>query len=310
MISYPFSVTIKNIFADIQLEAADIYSDVGKHAERLVRQLVEEVQPDLITLTGDNFLCKAGLIRWIRLLDSFGIPWAPVMGNHDGDNGKDMDEKWISWRYMNASKNCVFKAGPTGMGYGNYVICITENGEVIHTLFMMDTHSDAEDTENGVINYAPDGSAHYDHLWEKQIGWYEWCVKGIEESAGHAVESTAFMHIPVYQYKAVQNTMTSGGRLLPEYASFGSGVLRETVCSPLGDNGFFAKAKELSSTTMMVFGHDHINNMMVSYDGIRLNYAQKSSYGCYWDDDMLGGSVITVDSDGHSDMVHVDYRED
>jgi len=296
-------------FADLQIEYGYVYGERGEYTERLVRNLTEKVKPDLIITAGDNVSCDAGYLKWIEILDSLGVPWAPVMGNHDGHNGNKLNEAWISWKYMHDSENCLFRAGPEGMGYGNYIINITENGKVIHTLFMMDTHSEAEDTENGVINYGPNGEIGEDHLWAQQIEWYEWAVKGIAASEGHIVESTAVMHIPVYQFGYVQDNWTKDGKLLPEYASLGYGQLGEGVCCPEGDNGFFAKAKELGSTTMMAFGHDHKNNMCVLFDGIRLNYVQKSGHGSYWNDEVNGGSVITVNSLGHAEMTHIDYSE-
>ena len=298
-------------FADIQLTDKTVFSAKGEYTEELVATLIEEVQPDLITLTGDNSSCDIGYIRWIKYLDSFGIPWAPVMGNHDGDNGNTLKEGWDSYNLVNNSKYCLFKFGPRDMGYGNYVINITENGKVIHTLYMMDTHSYAEDTEKGIINYGPNGENDYDHLWANQIEWYKWCVNGITNTEGHTVESTVFMHIPVIEYRYARDLMTVDGRLTEEYLAKGYfGELNEGICSPDGNNGFFATAKELGSTTMMVVGHDHTNNLCVQYEGIWLNYAQKSGHGSYWDDSIMGGSVIEIDSDGHSNMYHVDYSAD
>jgi len=294
-------------FTDLHISVDELYAEEGSFTKSLVCDLVNRVKPDLITLSGDNFSCHVGCVRWVKLLDSFGIPWAPVLGNHDGDNGNRLNEAWICQCYLDGSENCLFRVGPADMGYGNYVINITESGRVIHSLYMMDTHSKAADTESGKVNYAPNGDNNYDHLWANQIEWYEWCVKGIAESEGHRVESTAIMHIPVYQYRLIYHTMVEDGDLKPEYASLGFGRLGEGVCPPMGDNGFFTKAKELGSTTMMIFGHDHRNNLCVEYGGIRLNYAQKSGHCSYWEESPMGGSVITIGSDGHASMYHVDY---
>lgn len=294
--------------ADTQVSTKTLYSEEGEYTERLINTLVEEVKPDLITLTGDNGSGDLVNLHYIKLLDSFGIPWAPIMGNHDGDNGNRLNEAWVSFLYMNETENCLFRAGPADMGFGNYIINITENGKIIHTLYMLDSHSSADNTEQGKINYSANGNAGYDHLWATQLEWYQWCVNGITQTEGRVVESTAFMHIPVYQYKLIQSNMVDGdGYLLPEYESLGFGKLGETVCTPEGDNGFFALAKDLGSTTMMIFGHDHKNNMCVEYEGIRLNYGQKSGHGSYYYDEAMGGSVITINSVGQSDMYHIDY---
>ena len=77
--------------ADIQYD--DLY-DIGqkKYTEETIRQLVKETQPDLITMTGDQVWApfqKHSQKDLIRFMDSFGIPWAPVFGNHDGEGNAE-----------------------------------------------------------------------------------------------------------------------------------------------------------------------------------------------------------------------------
>ena len=60
-----------------------------KILEYTVSKLINEIDPDLITVTGD--LAWAGhdvaYDSLAELLDSYNIPWAPVWGNHDNQNG-------------------------------------------------------------------------------------------------------------------------------------------------------------------------------------------------------------------------------
>ena len=298
--------------ADIQLNPKESYGDYGAFVEDTVKRCVDEVKPDLITLTGDNAWGGDLSYVWVvKLIDSLGIPWAPVMGNHDGSNGDKTKEFWCSY-LLDGAKNSLFKFGPKDMGYGNYVINITENGKVIHTLFMMDSHSSADDTEAGKINYGKneDGSDNigYDHFWANQIEWYEWAVKGIEKQAGKTVESTVFMHIPVLEYRTAAALVCdfdgSNGTVKEEYADVAFGSLNETICSPEGNNGFFTKCKELGSTKNMIVGHDHVNNLSVEYEGIRLSYSLKCGPGCYWLPEKNGGSVLTINSQGNATFSH------
>ena len=57
-------------------------------------------------------------------MDSFGIPWAPVYGNHDNESRKGID--WQNARFE-AAPYCLFKKGST-TGNGNYSVLITRNG--------------------------------------------------------------------------------------------------------------------------------------------------------------------------------------
>lgn len=312
--------------ADIQLSPDKVFSEVGEYTEKLIDSLIKETNPDLITLTGDNSSSMVGYKRLASILDSYEIPWAPVMGNHDGDNGNETMECWDSKLLMN-SEYCLFKVGPEDMGFGNYVINICEGDKIVHSLIMMDTHSDAGDTDAGKVNYGKneDGSDKigYDHLWANQIEWYKWVVNGLKSIAGEDIETTVFMHIPCLEYRTARDLYTvkvvdeNGNAVLdkndrpswvPADGVEGFGSLGEDICSPEGNNGFFDTAVELGSTKNMVVGHDHVNCLCINYKGIGLNYGLKSGKGSYWDGEKLGGTTITIGS-GETELNHIYYPE-
>lgn len=300
-------------FADVQLTDAEIFGKDGDFARELIKKSIEQSKPDLITFTGDNASGDITYIELVKYIDSFNIPWAMTMGNHDGANGKKLNEAWDSF-IISQAKNCLYKAGPKGMGNGNYIINITENDDIIHSIFMMDTHTNAGDNENGKINRGPNGESGYDHLWANQLKWYEWAVKGIAKLAGHPVQSSAFMHIPVIEFRTARDTMcdiitVDGEKIaVPKESAEGAfGSIEEgdaAICSPEGNNGFFALAKQLGSTKDMIFGHDHKNNMSIVYDGIRLSFGLKSGRGSYSIEKMNGWSTLTIKSDGTTAFAH------
>lgn len=285
--------------ADVQLKDDILYDVRGEETAKQIDEIVKEIKPDLITLTGDNAWGTMAYIELIKQVDSYGIPWAPVMGNHDGQCL--VSEFWAAYLLYKAD-NCLFEFGPENMGYGNYIINITENGRIIHTLFMLDTHNNAEYT-------LEDGSTvgGYDHLWDNQIEWYKWAVNGISEAAGKTVESTVIMHIPVYEYKDAWKKAYGSeeyGTLAPELAPVAQGTNGEGVCCAPVNNGFFAVCKELGSTKNMLAGHDHANDFQIVYEGIRLNYVLKTGYGSYYSDDLMGATTVTIGSDGAAYAEH------
>ena len=285
--------------ADVQLSDNELYAELGTESAKIIDELVEELDPDLITLSGDNAWGTMAYIELIKQIDAYDIPWAPVMGNHDGQ--RCISEFWAAY-LLSEAENCLFEFGPEDMGYGNYIINVTENGKIIHTLFMMDTHNNAD-------HIAEDGStvSGYDHLWDNQIEWYKWAVNGIAAIEGKTVESTVIMHIPVYEYRdAWEENFGSDelGTLAPELAPDAQGQNGEGIYSAPVNNGFFTVCKELGSTKNMIVGHDHVNNFQIVYDGIRLTYALKTGYGCYYADDLLGGTTITIGSDGVANVEH------
>ncbi len=285
-------------FADVQLKDMEYFEGYGAYSEAMMTKLIEEQQPDLITLSGDNAWATVSYIKLVEFIDSFGIPWAPVMGNHDGQGC--ISEFWCAYLFEEA-ENCVWKFGPEDMGYGNYIINISENGEIIHTIFMMDTHDDGTFTdENG------NEVSGYDHLWSNQIEWYEWAVKGIAEKEGHTVTSTAIMHIPVFEVKTTwqnyydqENDCFTG-----KYAEDSFGVIHETPCPGAVNNHFMDKVLELGSTKDMLFGHDHVNNASFVYEGVRLSYSLKLGNGCYYEDGLMGGTTYTISSNGTATLTH------
>ena len=277
---------------DIQLSDDEVYGEMGDRSNAMIAKLIDEQDPDLITLTGDNAWDTMAYMELVDYIDSFGIPWAPVMGNHDGQGC--ISEEWCARLFMDA-ENCLFEFGPEDMGYGNYIINITENDEIIHTLFMMDSHGSKnyKDADGNVFN-------DYDHFWPDQIKWYKWAVNGIADEAGKVVESTVFMHIPVYEYKTAwaEAWDEEADCFHPEYAETSFGRNNETACPAPVNNGFFSVCKELGSTKNMVCGHDHVNCSSILYDGIRLTYGLKLGEGCYFEEGMTGGTTLTINSQG------------
>ncbi len=261
---------------DIQLDELEVNrEDCRKVVERTIRRLVQEVSPDLITVTGDNAWGMTAYLHFAQTLDSLGVPWAPVMGNHDGQ--RTFSEEWCCQVMMNC-KNCLFRLGPNGMGHGNYIITITENGQPIHALYMMDSHGDG--------------------IHADQVKWYEWAVKGMTGAAGKTVESTVVMHIPVEEYQLAWNEAVGADATDSAY-----GVRHERICWE-EDNGLFEKMVSLDSTKTMLCGHDHINNFQMTYRGISLNYSLHTGIGCYWEESLSGGTTMRIGSDGHNTVAH------
>ncbi len=282
--------------ADVQLDDDELYDTVGIDSMAHVAKVIEDLDPDLITLSGDNAWGTITYLELIKLVDSYDIPWGAVMGNHDGQGC--ISEFWAAYHLAQA-ENSVFKFGPEGMGYGNYVINITENGEIIHSIYMLDTHNNRD--------YEIDGKTvnGYDHLWDNQMAWYEWCVEGINGLAGKNVQSTVIMHIPVYEYYDAWHAVATdideaNGKLgvIEPFTDDAYGRRGETGGHPPVNNGFFKLCKDLGSTKDMIVGHDHDNDYSIVYDGIRLTYAVKTGYGCYFTEDMLGATTLSIHSDG------------
>ncbi len=277
-------------FTDIHLSDYSKKVIEGIASGSIIKKLVARVKPDLITVTGD-IMCGDSTAYsakyFTALMDSFGIPWAPVFGNHDNEANCDLN--FISDVFL-TSENCLLKKGPEELGVGNYIINIAENNggqlDVVQSLIMMYTHSNC--------------------LLDNQIDWYEWAATGISEEMGHDVESTVFCHIPCAQYQYAFDEAWDSENECWRDSYIASGARYETIgchrdieSNPI-DNGFFARMLSVGTTKNIFCGHDHLNNFNIEYQGINLNYTLKCGMGSGYHFGFNGGTKITINDDGVS----------
>lgn len=144
---------------DLQLSEGMSQKSINRTYE-LVRQLVKETNPSIVTFTGDNTWLKnskKAVKRFVKEIDNicieFDVPWAPILGNHDAES--DVDANWIFDEYLksqniifnykeNANRNKDLAKGPMNIsGVGNYVINVksANDSKIFHSMIMMDTHS-------------------------------------------------------------------------------------------------------------------------------------------------------------------------
>ncbi len=252
-------------------------------SEIQLKQLINEVNPDLIIVGGDTVLTAWNDIctqQFCDFMEKFEIPWAPVFGNHDYEGRAD---KAKLAEIYEASAHCLFKSGPAGMnGMGNYIVNLNRNSVPVYSLFLLDDGQfrvvDGQITDGGVNT--------------NQIAWYKWAVSGIRETSGKSVPNMAFMHVSVPEYTQLESGFEMGDR-------------REGTYTAKVNDGFFNIFKENSGTHMFA-GHDHNNNFITEYAGVKLGYMTKSSYNCYFDFDCLGGTVLTLDRNNN---VHIEIAE-
>ena len=116
------------------------------------------------------------------------------------------------------------------------------------------------------------------------------------------VPSMLIFHIPVPEYAMALEDLMLSSQYDPERAF---GEIREPVCCPPENTGLFTKVKELGNTAYIFCGHDHINNLSVEYEGVRLTYGLKTGPGSYSDDDMQGATLITISADREVEIEHI-----
>ncbi len=334
-------------FADIQLEIEDIESDNDEYRfmYKTTEYLFSAAKPDMITLAGDQ--TGGGnptVIETIgRQIDSFGVPWAPVYGNHDDSHYGDGVPIAEQSEIYRSFENCIYRDGPAGLNriqengndsIGNYVVNLVKvNGEefhVVRTLIFMNSGSREDYSSSPYIGQRPyyDGNATA-CLNRNQIEWYKQMVRSVQPyGQDGTVPSGLIMHMPIFAYVYAAsaaftipvnfynyNAWLACSKLQSYYNSFKGyrwrdgykssyGVMHEALSCPPYEEGMFRAMKEMGSDFIMV-GHDHSNNFNIRYDGINFVYSMKTGRGSYTELMLIGGTIITIFPDGKASFRNI-----
>ena len=256
---------------------------------------INEANPDLIVITGDvfTFASKGTAKEFLKFIDSHNVPWTLVFGNHDEQCYFSID--WLTRLLNNYGSHCVFKdiQDDDVQGNSNFAINLMKGNDIFEQLIMMDSN-----------RYYYGDYFGYDCFKENQIEWYKDLVNYTkEQNGGVIVPSRMFYHIPLPEV----NKAWEYAQEHPEAIIKADGVMNEDACNPEHDHEFYKVIQELNSTKGMYFGHDHINNFVVRYEGIDFGYGMKATDRVYYDDSLLGGRVITLKPD-HTVEYHDYYH--
>ena len=265
---------------------------------------INEAHPDFIIITGDvfTFASKGTAKDFFAWLDGHGVPWTITFGNHDEQCWFSID--WLTG-YLNklnderekgGSSHCYFKdlQDDKVQGNANFAINLMQGSNVFEQLIVMDSN-----------RYNFNGYFGYDYFHQDQIDWYRSLVSETASNNGNVVvPSLMFYHIPLPEVNDAWKAAEADSSLIINPTG-SEGQKNEKSCAPEYNSGFYEVIKSMGSTHGMYFGHDHINNFVINYDGIHFGYGIKATDRVYADDSLLGGRVITLHDD-HS-LTYEDY---
>lgn len=258
---------------------------------------VRETKPDLILLTGDivyGRYDKTGVIfeKITAHMESLGIKWAPVFGNHDNESPAGTDRQC---EILENAQNCLFKRRSELGGNGNYSIGVFVGGKLVRTIYMLDTKGCT--MIDGGSGAAPVG------LSSSQLSFVAESQTKAADFAGKRVPAFAAMHImPCFIATAVKtkygvNVTDLDTYEIPENADGDFGSFGQKFSFELDRNGNAYYALKEAGVNGIFAGHEHLDDASVSYDGVRLTYGLKSSTCDAFDFNKLGGTLITVKAD-------------
>ena len=269
-------------------------------AWRYVEEAIERVRPDLIVLTGDNVFGETDdtgkdWLEFVQRMDSYGIPWCPVFGNHDNESGKG-----VLWQIsqLEQSEYCIFKQGSVS-GNSNYNLLIRQGGEAKYLLYLMDSNGCKVRTDTEGAGLMPDNPdidliVQDAGFMEDQWNWMRDSGHTVRKTYGE-VPSLIFFHIPDYSaWKCVKNAYGDEMEQFPFYPDHegDAGFALESLGGY--DNGpFWSYAKEIGCIGMFV-GHRHKVATSINCEGIRVTYGLTTGTYDYHDPSMRGSTKITL----------------
>lgn len=317
------------------LQLTDLHISSALQGERDVfpymRRWVNQVQPDLIVITGDGVngtSDDSDMKALIAEMNSYETPWTYVFGNHEKDASGGV-RRLSALLADEASKNplLLYSEGVfTDEGrYGNYVVNIMQKNKLIYSLFFLDSGRE------------------YDTFLPSQTEWYAEAVKSLSKEfcgdfapfEGKVIPSMIFHHIPTDEYQYAANSVLTrkynDGTYEYEHVRVGTvprdlglGTNNEFAYGQRDDiakngrihsaaedkalveysmytdarseAGFVSMVKDLHSTTHMFCGHRHSNDSTIFYEGITYTFGTKTGKGNSTNAKQMGSTTITIEN--------------
>ncbi len=279
---------------------------------------IEYTKPDLVVVTGDmcfplgimsmSFNNTSAVHQFAAFMRNTGIPWCFTYGNHDTESlastGKqELNDVYKSLSYKTSKMLLYPYVQPDIMGRNNQLIEVRNSDGTLNTaLFLIDSNA-----------YTGEGINVYDYIHDDQVEWYANEVKRLNQEEGKTVNSMAFFHIPLQEYRTAYELYESGSDEVTYYFGSNDEKMIDKICCSDYPSKLFDTMLELGSTKAVFCGHDHYNNMSLEYKGIRLTYGMSIDYlampGIEKDTKQRGAELITLHKDSSWDVVQLPLTE-
>ena len=283
------------VIADAHMNYTADSAKVNDAQER-IKILVDRVEPNLVIFTGDNTIgssseekLRANLDVLVSYIEEKEIYWCHTYGNHDHEGSLSNAQQqpiYESYEY------CVSKAGDEDIfGTGNYVLGVYNKDDTLGAaVYCFDSGA-----------YASGGG--YDFIKDDQIAWYKESSELLEEYNGKKVPSIMAFHIPLRE-NITAYEQRDNKEVVYEY----TGQRNEGICASNYDNNFFETVLERGDVKAIVTGHDHINDYMYNYMGVKLASSPNVSDLTYTNASLQGGRVFDLNASTINDIpTYVEY---
>ena len=275
---------------------------------RSVEVLLDEADPDLVILGGDNcdgheIKNKNDLKEFLDIftapLEERGIFWAHVYGNHDHDAKVDIA---CQQKIYESYPHCVSSHTDDSIhGKSNFMLPVyNSKNEIALAVWGLDTNHEVSELDalvggnakekialpNKPVGYGPWGMLYFD-----QLMWYYNTSCELENYVGKKVPGLLCMHIAPYEYRMAQAN--------PELC-IKEGNYDEGLDSTPFNSGLFSLLIQRGDIKSISCGHTHMNDFDAEYCGIRLFWDACAGYRCYGVDTRRGGRLFVYNEQNPS----------
>lgn len=276
---------------------------------RLIEGVLDQEKPDLVVFTGDQIKgyglsylhgdkkkkVQQAINNYTEPVNSRNIPFLVTFGNHDPQVGISLEEQLKSYLQF---ENCIHVEGKEAFAPGTCSVPIlkSDGSEAAFNVYVIESG-----TNNKEIGY--------DSVGEDVLNWYRSVRDGLHEQYGKYIPSMIFQHIPVQEIynlydrvekkdedavKAYRIHNNEYYRLKKEFAKGDAKLYEPSAVSDI-NTGEFDAIKEKGDVIAMLFGHDHKNNFVGTYDGVDMGYGPSCSFNEYGMGVERGIRIIELD---------------
>ncbi len=287
------------ILADLHVKATSENAEKTSVMKQRIKMLVDKVQPNLVIMTGDNTIgsnseeqLRTNISAIVEYIEEKQIPWCHVYGNHDHEGALN---KMAQLEVYKSFEYCISKDEADVPGSGNYVHGVYDkNGRLGSLVWLLDSG----DYIGG--NY----SNGYDYIKQGQIDWYAETTQLIAEyNDDTLVKGLMAFHIPL-----IENEEAHANRDNTELVYEYSGGRNEDMCPSSKDTTLLETVWELGDVKAIVTGHDHKNDYMYNYKGVKLASSPNITEFAYFDASFQGSRVLDLNKNTMDNVpTYVEY---
>lgn len=261
------------IIADAHMDVGGNATDVQEVKDR-VKMMVDKIQPNLVILTGDNTIhssseskLRQNISAIVSYVEEKQIPWCHVYGNHDHEGALANS---VQQGIYESFEYCISKDVENLSGTGTYVHGVyNKDGSLGSLIWLIDSGAYVDKSKY---------PGNYDFIKQDQIDWYKETSLLIKEyNNGRSVKGMMAFHIPLIENRDAQKNVNN-----PEIVLDASGGVNESMCPSEVDTNLLETIFELGNIKAIVTGHDHVNDYMFNYKGVKLTSSPNLSDLTYY----------------------------